>query len=241
MKTNVLLAALLLLLLCRPAAAGGRMVFSTQDIPPFSMEDGTGFIDTLFREIGRRAGLSVTVVQQPDLRSLIQTDSGINDGDGPRVAGLEDRFPNLIRVEEPVLLGKLAAFAPKGMVIAEWGDLAGKNAALPRGWVLPRDKAPADLRLTEVHATHNGMAMLDSGRVDAVLTMPAMGRYEIRRHGFHNINPECVILDRRPLYLYLHAKHAELAPILAEAAKEVKADGTYDRLFREAVARHDPQ
>jgi polar amino acid transport system substrate-binding protein len=234
-----LLAACFLLLLGQPSAAGGKLVISTQAIPPYSTDNGTGFYDTLYPEIGRRTGLEITVVQQPDRRSLQLTNSGINDGDGPRLPGLEKQFPDLIRVDEPILHAELVAFTRKGTRVNSWDDLANRFAAVPKGWQLPKDKIPVSMRLTTVISTHSSMAMLATGRIDAALTLPAMGRHEINKHGYWNITPEPAILDERLLYLYMHKKHAALVPAIDEAIKAIKADGTWERLFEQAIAQTD--
>lgn len=240
MSSRNLLAVFFLLLLCQPATADGKLVFSTQALPPYSIENGTGFFDTLYPEIGRRAGLEITVVQQPDRRSLELTNNGTNDGDGPRLPGLEEQFPNLIRVDEPILHAKLVAFTRKGSGITSWEDMANKFAAIPRGWPLP-EKMPASMRLTTVVATHHGMAMLAEGRIDAALTLPEAGRHEINKHGYVNISPEFTVLDDRELYLYMHRKHTALVPDINAAIRDIKADGTWDRLFKQAIAQADKQ
>lgn len=237
MLRRTLLAVVILLLLCPAALAGERLVFSTQALPPFSTEDGTGFIDVLFREIGRRTGVDVTVARQPERRSLDLTNSGENDGDGPRIPGLEQRYPNLVRTREPVLIGRFTAFTRKGDRIARWEDLAGKQATLPKGWFLPRRSVPESTVVEEVPTTHHGMVMLAAGRVDAALTILKLGQYEIAQHGLDNIEPNPPVLVQQDLYLYLHKRHAALVPAIDEAIRAMREDGTWDRLYNKTVER----
>jgi hypothetical protein len=44
---------------------------------------------------------------------------------------------------------------------------------------------------------------------------------EFRRHPIYQVG----ILEEVPLYTYLHKKHRELAPKVAEVLKQMKADG----------------
>ena len=76
MFRRYLLAACFLLLLGQPSIAGGKLVISTQPLPPYSTKNGNGFYDTVYPAIGRRAGLEITVIQQPNKRSLQLTNSG---------------------------------------------------------------------------------------------------------------------------------------------------------------------
>ena len=50
----------------------------------------------------------------------------------------------------------------------------------------------------------------------------------------HLIEPP---LDTRAMFIYLHKRHAALAPKLAEALRALKADGSYDRWYSESVTR----
>ena len=42
------------------------------------------------------------------------------------------------------------------------------------------------------------------------------------------------IIHTIQVYPYLHKKHAELAPLLADTLKAMKADGTFDKLTEQA-------
>lgn len=227
---------LLALLLCPSARADHGLLFSTQPIAPYSTADGTGFFDVLFQEIGRRAGFKVMVVQQPDKRSLDLTNRGVNDADGPRIPGLERQYPNLVRVDEPLVVAELVAFARKGTRYAHWGDLAGKQAALPVNWSAPEGKLPDSTQIVEVISSHQGMAMLDVGRIEAAMTLLVIGRREIAEHGFARVDPDPPVLHKQPLYLYLHKKHADLIPAINEALRTMKEDGTWQRFHARTTA-----
>ena len=140
-------------------------------------------------------------------------------------------------MDEPILHAKLVAFTRKGNHVASWSDLADKIAAIPKSWLLPKEKIPDSMRLTSVMSTQNSMAMLSTDRIDAALTIPALGWHEINKHGYRGINLSAAVLDERFLYLYVHKKHAALVPAINAAIKAVKADGTWDRLFKQAVTR----
>jgi polar amino acid transport system substrate-binding protein len=50
--------------------------------------------------------------------------------------------------------------------------------------------------------------------------------------GVHALDPP---LATREMFIYLNRRHAALVPRLAEALREIKAEGLYDRLYREKV------
>ena len=48
----------------------------------------------------------------------------------------------------------------------------------------------------------------------------------------HALEPS---LARREMFIYLNKRHTALAPKLAAALRAIKAEGLYDRLYREKV------
>lgn len=69
------------------------------------------FFFRLVQEAGARNSITVTQHTPPVGRSLIHVNQGIDDGDGPRISGLENSFPNLVPVPEPFGEFAFGAFA----------------------------------------------------------------------------------------------------------------------------------
>jgi polar amino acid transport system substrate-binding protein len=73
--------------------------------------------------------------------------------------------------------------------------------------------------------------MLDSGRIDLALYTRADGVALARSMGLGAIAPLAPALKDVDMFLYLHKKHESLAPRLAQALREMKADGSYNRIL----------
>ena len=73
-------------------------------------------------------------------------------------------------------------------------------------------------------------AMLDKGRVDVVLYERWQGLQRAKETGI-KVKVHEPPLASVDMYMYVHKKHAHLAPRLAEALREMKADGTYQKIF----------
>ena len=73
--------------------------------------------------------------------------------------------------------------------------------------------------------------MLDSGRIDIALYTRADGIALTRSMGLSSIAPLSPALKDVDMYLYLHKKHENLAPQIAKALRDMKADGTYNQIM----------
>jgi polar amino acid transport system substrate-binding protein len=68
--------------------------------------------------------------------------------------------------------------------------------------------------------------------VDVVLYAQHLGQAQARRLGLNDVRVAGAPLTTQEMFVYLHKKHAPLVPRLAEALRQIKADGTYARLER---------
>ena len=73
--------------------------------------------------------------------------------------------------------------------------------------------------------------MLDEGRVDLVLYTHADGLLLARNLGLTSVAPLSPALKEVDMYLYLHKKHQALVPKLTQAIRDLKADGSYNRIL----------
>ena len=62
-----------------------------------------------------------------------------------------------------------------------------------------------------------------------------MGLALIQQQGLKDVRPLEPPLATREMFIYLHKRHAELAPRLADALRALKHDGFYQRAYREKI------
>lgn len=70
---------------------------------PFVTDDGSGFYDKLVPVLFARMNITASVDWLPSERALLNANSGMDDGNIAWVAGIEKKYPNLIRVPEPIV------------------------------------------------------------------------------------------------------------------------------------------
>lgn len=182
------------------------------------------------REAYRRAGLDAKAELLPNERAIISASNGDTDGDTMRMAGLEAKYPNLVRVPEPVMLFNVVAYtAGLTFPVDGWESLRPYTLCIVRGFKLGETRT-------------EGMSRDLPATPEAALRMVRAGHCQIATmaESFWLLIDELKLgplraLDRPvetiPLFHYVNARHAGLVPKLAEALKEMRKDGTMDRIL----------
>jgi ABC-type amino acid transport substrate-binding protein len=168
-------------------------------------------------------------------------DSGTVDGEGIRMAGYEQTHPNAVMVTEPIVSTTLIAIAKDPAIQLEtWEDLQDTNYRVD----YYRGIAPAERILPNVVKAENLSAVsepvqafkkLVAGRVDVYVDldgtiMALLQLPEFQNSGIRVLDVKEEIFN----YPYLHKRHADLAPKLAEALKQMKAEGLFEQYMQQA-------
>lgn len=190
-------------------------------------------LQALSDEAFRRAGIDFKLVSLPSERSLVAANQGEVDGEGLRVAGLDDSYGNLVRVPERYVSISFVAFAKDASIsVAQgWDSLKPHRVAFIHGWKMFETNATAARAVNKVDKPEQLFQMLDHGRIDLALYTLADGVALSRKLGLQGIialNPTLRDVD---MFLYLHRKHAALVPKIAAALREMKADGSHQRIL----------
>ncbi len=209
------------------------LTLSTNNTP----QDRKAF-EILSKEAFRRAGLEFKLVSNPSERSLHMANQGQLDGEGLRIAGLSNQYPNLIQVPERFIGISFVAFARDAMINLDrnWESLKPYRIAFITGWKMFESNAAHAKSVTKVEKPEQMFRMLESGRVDLALYTRADGIALIRSSGLSSIAPISPSLKDVDMYLYLHKKHEALVPPIAQSLRDMKADGTYNRIMFDLLA-----
>jgi polar amino acid transport system substrate-binding protein len=158
------------------------------------------------------------------------------DGEGLRVAGLGGPggpYPNLVQVPERFVRISFVAFSKDATIPLDngWDSLKPYRIAFINGWKMFEANALGARVVHKVDKPEQLFRMLEEGRVDLVLYTRADGILLARNLGLPAIAPLSPPLKDVDMYLYLHKKHQALVPKLSQAIRDIKADGTYNRIL----------
>lgn len=231
----VLASALLSLASTVSRAEMPVLVINDTNESPFTTPDGQGFLDVVAGEAFRRAGVQLRLVKLPAERGLINANAGIEDGDLTRIAGLDAQYPNLIRVPERLIDYEFMAFSKNAALPATWDVLRARPIGHIRGWKIYENLLTGAPAVVSSDDSAQMFRQLQLDRIDVALYERWLGASLLKRQNIKGIIPLDPPLAKREMFIYLHKRHTALVPKLAEALRAIKAEGLYDRLYREKV------
>lgn len=238
MKTTfsvVIAGTLLLMAGMARAAEVPVLVLNDTNEPPLTTTDGSGFLDAVAGEAFRRAGVRLRLVKLPAERGLINANAGIEDGDLVRIAGLEAQYPNLVRVPEKLIDWEFTAFSKDATLPARWETLRTRPVGHIRGWKIYEQQFAGAPHVVTAEDSAQLFRQLQFDRIEVALYARWQGLSLIRRQGLKGVYALEPPLATREMFIYLNRRHVALVPKLAQALRAIKAEGLYDRLYREKV------
>ena len=228
-----LFAALLAAPLC--AAEPRTLVLNDPNDPPFTTADRRGFLDIVAGEAFGRLGVTLRLVKLPAERGLINANAGIEDGDLTRIAGLEEQYPNLVRVPEKLLDNDFSAFSKQRAIPSSWEAVRRYSVGYLKGWKIYEQNLAGARRATTADNPEQLFRLLALDRIEVALYTQWMGLALLEERGIKNVYALEPPLASREMFIYLHKKHAALVPGLAGALRALKTEGFYERIRREKL------
>lgn len=221
-----------------PAAPGAPAAAAAVTVSTNNTPLDRRALQALAGEAFRRVGLEFKLVSLPSERSLHAANLGEVDGEGLRVAGLATQYPNLVQVPERFLGVSFVAFAKDASIRLDqrWDSLKPYSVAHIIGWKMFEANATTARVVNKVDKPEQMFRMLEGDRVQLALYTRADGQALVRSLGLRGIVALAPALKDVDMYLYLHRRHEALAPRVAQALREMKADGSYQRLLTAAQA-----
>lgn len=231
----VLKQVLLLLLCCSLsglANAENIIELNTTGKPPLNTPDQTGFMDRVAKEAFRRIGITLKTVQLPAERGLLAANNGIEDGEMSRIAGLKKIYTHLIQVPEEIMDWDFVVFSKRSTPkVNGWHDLKHYSVAYLNGWKILERHVPPEADTFKVNTPEQLFTMLKKNHTDLIIYEHWAGLLYAKTFGLDTIRVNEPPLAVRAMFIYLNEKHRTLIPKLAAALKQLKQDGTYQRLY----------
>ena len=197
----------------------------------------------IFQEALQRMDYKLKIEYFPAKRCTYLSTNGDIDGELVRAYSYGELYKNLIRVEIPFGIIRIAAYATKPSVeLKKWEDFVSRNyyvdyrrgiakAAYSLANVVNKD------RLFAIDKTSQGVTKLFSGRSDIFVdieesmfqhlaTMDVKDRSKIRK---------LCILETETIHAYLHEKNKELVPALQNLLNEMRDEGIFESYKEKAL------
>jgi len=224
---------ILLLLINMSAMADTVIRLNTTGQPPLNTAQQDGFMDEVASEAFRRIGIRLKTTRLPAERGLKNSNNGIEDGEMSRVAGLDKIYKNLVRVPEKIMDWEFVAFAYKPISLEQgWSALSGQSVAHINGWKILEKNVPTDAEVIRTAGVDSLFKLLRKKRTDYILYERWGGQLKLKELSMTDVQRCEKPLIVKKMYIYLHRKHKDLVPKLANALAAMKADGSYEKLVK---------
>jgi polar amino acid transport system substrate-binding protein len=236
-----LLTLLAALLFALPGAAAPTLVLNTAFSAPITSPAHDGALDLLYAELFRRVGLEVAIQPASAERGLLNANSGIDDGDVSRVAGIEQSYTNLVRVPERVMTYQMVVFTRRARFTVDGAaSLRPYDVGILTGWKILERSITGTRSLQKLETGRQLFTMLAMDRIDVAVIERLEGLHFVRSMGLRDVTMLAPAYVEGDWFLYLNKKHAALAPRLAEQIRLMKRDGSYQRIFDQALGATSP-
>lgn len=201
-----------------------------------------GVLSLICADAFQQLGLAVEVRMFPPLRGTLEANAGKIDGEVGRAYAYADSHPNLVRVEEPLLSFRVAAFTRiPGLKITSWDSLKGSayRVEYRSGYVTLKARLEQVLppqQISSVVDSQTGLQHVALGQTDIFVDLEEFGQRQLARlHKRYRDVYNAGLVQDTPVYIYLHKRHEALAPRLAEILSKMKAGGAIGRHITTAL------
>ena len=227
LRRRLLSTALLALVAPQGRAAQGPLA-----ITAVGKSGGSGVAIRLLTEIYRQAGLALQIEVLPASRASMMSLAGQMDGDLIRIQNYGQNYPQLLRVDPAYYRVSVRAYSliDRFALVRTREDLQHYSVGAIRGMPYANELTENHPALTLTQNSIQMFRMLQARRLDLVLSSSIAAQSSINKLRIKDVleSPE---LARFELHHYLHLRHKDLAPRIAEVIRKMKASGELERLI----------
>lgn len=166
----------------------------------------------------------VSIQILPGERCLLAADSGNIDGDLHRIDGITNAYTHLRKVNIPLALNFHHAFVKTAKVqVNGYESLRPYRIGFTRGFKAIERGTSNGFVVVKVADDEAAFRMLDSGRVDVVVTDLDEGQALVKALALTGIRALEPPVETIELFHYLHERHLALVPLLENALRGTPA------------------
>ena len=192
--------------------------------------DESTLIDRLLYSAVSTAGYDMTMDAATMAYAIQMANSGERDALASQAAGLDRLYPDLIMVPEAIGSVSFPAFAMIGsdITISSWADFSGLVVGHLYQKPYITEHLPPDIEgAIQKDSFYELNRSLLNGECDVIVTSTTFNIDLISADGILQVG----LAEHIPSYTYLNRKYSHLVPVIAQSIREIKKNGTYDRIL----------
>ncbi len=229
-------AVLALSCCCVPLAFAGEPPLRISTL--LEQDPATQVAERVLREAYRQLGRELQVLGMPGERSLISANTGETDGELYRRAGIEQLYPNLLRVPVALVQYEIVVFSRRwNFKVQGWESLRPYRLGFVKGIKIIEENTKG-MQLEPVATLQQAFVKMELDRSDLVLSNRLSGLASLRQHGIQGVIQLQPPLASFPVFHYLHRRHEALLAPLTQALRELERSGFIRRASEEVAAQY---
>jgi len=211
-----------------------KLIFTTLNGLVFP-KIGEKIMDEAYKRVDN---IEIKIIEQPAARALVTANSGEVDGELARIESLSSKLHNLIRLPTLIMNFDIVCFIKnKEIIIDNVESLIPYRVGVQRGYVQVENVSDFLPKREIVTSNDSLFKMLESGRLDVVITDRVNGEITLEKLGFRTISSTGPVLETLPLYHYLHKKNKKLVPKLSRVLSEMERDGVIEKITIDTIKK----
>jgi polar amino acid transport system substrate-binding protein len=167
----------------------------------------------ILKVVYAKLGMPIEIVAVSGKRALMESSEGRLDGEVHRIVEIDSIYPSLLKIPtainhiEATVFAKNIDYLPVGCA-----SLEGKLIGIVRGVIYAELCTEGLNKMAIFPDSVSLMKSLDKNIVDYVVTARFNGLVQLKKLGINSIIALKPALSKKPLFHYLHKKHADLIP-----------------------------
>lgn len=184
---------------------------------------------SILQEAYAPLSIDIRMLELPPARALVYVSDGNADAELARVAGIEQDFPNLQRVPEPLITLYLVAVSRSADATLPQLQRARRGHLVIRRGARYVEDLTASWRPVQVDTVEQQLNLLRSGRADYALVESLQPQFNLPVSA--EVPLYQTMLAEVPIYHYVHEKHQALIPLLTASLKQLHQSGRIAELI----------
>jgi polar amino acid transport system substrate-binding protein len=192
----------------------------------------------ILKEAYHELDITIELYELPSKRSLKLSSLGEIDGELFRIGGLEEHYPDLIRVPTPISVAYGSAFTKNLKIgIQGWESLRPYRIGIQLG-VVYSEVGTQGMNRTQVHDLEHLFRLLKNDRIDIAVISYSSGLHYLTMNQETEIHPLTPPIQTYPLFHYLHVKNQPLVAKLDRVIKRMSDEGRLNEIFQEELEKY---
>lgn len=194
---------------------------------------------TILTEAYAQLGITIELVALPSPRSMELAHRGLLDGELGRIDGVTDMYPNLLKVDWPIIdLDTVAITSHPTLTFDEKPNLLNFRLGIVRGARINERVTYRPDNAVEVTHSEQLIRMLHTQRIDLAIMPRSVAQLLLKQ------DPELRILEPslgvHPIHHYLHRRHHAIVPELQRVLQRMAEEGRIEKIETEFLKQDKP-